>query len=310
MADLFSILSSGLVPIKGALPEGHLRSWIPPGPEGTAQTIEPMQRLVSQAKLELMQNEVTRAKRVYRLRKTIRQIIDSCPPKDYYCYAKKLYEFCRDQIKYAFDPNGVELIEHPEHVLESGLADCDSNVILLATMYEAIGLPARFVTVKGDPRHPEEYSHVYLQVKIPRHGWVGADPIMPDRQFGWEPDTSLPRKTWPASLDKVPGDGDESEQDDGTTGAKGMDDLGGLGGLGGLEDLGQNPPMTGLQTLTAVMFMGAGMGVASTVMTKASSKTNKGKLYMLAGALGGAFMYASMAKKILPPQFVYTPGGK
>jgi hypothetical protein len=279
MADLFSILGSGLVPIRGSLPlpEGHTRSWIPTGPEGTAQTIEPMQRLVTQAKLELMQGEVTRAKRVYRLRKTIRQIIDSCPPKDYYCYAQKLYEFCRDQIKYAFDPNGVELIEHPEHVLESGLADCDSNVILLATMYEAIGLPSRFVTVKGDPKHPDEYSHVYLQVKIPRHGWVGADPIMPDKEFGWEPDLSLPRKTWPASLDKVPGDEDGTEQDDG--GSK-MSEMGGMDGIGEMG-AGRVFPLGPVAELAI-------MGAVGLLSGNIIAEKTKNKTYFTVGFIGGA----------------------
>jgi hypothetical protein len=195
-----------------ALPADHTRQYISSGAAGTAQTIQGMRKLVSES-LRRMQRGVTHGKRAFNVRQLIGQIIAPCPAKDYYCYAKALYEYCRDQIKYTFDPVGVELIEAPERILfESKIADCDSIVVVLATLVEAIGLPARFVTVRADLQRPNEYSHVYLEVNIPGKGWVGADPTMPKKEFGWRPDPRFPATRWPASLD--PEDADANATDD------------------------------------------------------------------------------------------------
>jgi hypothetical protein len=194
-------LPFGLTPLSGSLPQDHRRYYILPGPMGTSQTIQRMRKVVSST-LESMRKGVTKGKRVFEIRRIIGEIIAPCATKDYYCYAKALYEYCRDRIKYTFDPVGVELVESPERILlESRIADCDSIVTVLATLYEAIGFPARFVTVRADPMRPDDYSHVFLEVNLPRHGWVAADPTMPDKQFGWAPDPKFPRKNWPASLD-------------------------------------------------------------------------------------------------------------
>jgi len=186
----FDFLSSEVLPkLSGSLPSDHRRMLIASGPRGTEQTIHVMQQLVAQGK------------RDFRVRDKLYAIIASCSSKDYYCYAKALYEFCRDQIKYVFDPNGVELVESPYRVLESRVADCDSIVMLLAALCEQAGLRCRYVTIKADAERPDEYSHVYLQISVPGHGWVSADPTMPLQDFGWEPDPKYPRTTWSASSD-------------------------------------------------------------------------------------------------------------
>lgn len=177
--------------MSGALPSDHRREYIPSGTAGTAATIARMRDLV------------TEGKRDFRIRSLASQIIRDagCGPKEYYCYAQALYQYCRDQILYIPDPNGVELIEQPWRIVESKAADCDSIVILLASMAESCGFPCRFVTVKADPSFPNEYSHVYLRIKIQGHGWVGADAIMPNEQFGWEPPEIYKRTEWNASND-------------------------------------------------------------------------------------------------------------
>jgi hypothetical protein len=196
MFNLFSLQD-----LSTPLPQDHQRKYILPGPAGTEQTIQAMRKIVSST-LASMRKGVTKGKRVFEIRRIIGEIIAPCSPKDYYCYCKSLYEYCRDQIKYTFDPVGVELVESPERILlESKIADCDSIVTVLATMYEAIGFPSRFVTVKADKLRPNDYSHVYLEVNIPGRGWVAADPTMPTKEFGWAPDPQFPATRWPASLD-------------------------------------------------------------------------------------------------------------
>lgn len=179
----------GLARLSSQLPSNHSREVIAGGNLGTAQTIRRMRDLV------------TNGKRDFRVRKQLGSIISRCPSKDYYCYGKAAYEFCRDQIRYVFDPNGVELIEAPYQIFQSGVADCDSIVVLLATLGEQLGFQCEFVTVRADKLRPNEFSHVYVQMKIPGHGWVAADPTMPNQQFGWRPGEGMPVKTWPASND-------------------------------------------------------------------------------------------------------------
>lgn len=176
---------------------GHLREWIPGGNFGTAATISRMRDLVSQGK------------RDFRIRQLVGDIIHGkvngvpgCPAKDYYCYANAAHLYCRDVIRYVFDPNGVEMIEEPWKIVESGIADCDSIVVLMAALCETMGFPCRFVTIKADMKRPEDFSHVFLEVRIPGRGWVGSDPTQPQHPFGWAPPAKFPRKSWPASNDE------------------------------------------------------------------------------------------------------------
>lgn len=186
----------GLARLSSRLPSDHSREFIANGNLGTAQTIRRMADLVSQGK------------RDFRVRKKLKDIISRCSPKDYFCYAKAAHEFCRDQIRYVFDPNGVELIEAPYQILESGVADCDSIVVLMATLCEQMGFRCEFVTVQADASRPKEFTHVYVQVSVPGRGWVGSDPTMPDKPFGWRPGADMPIKTWPASNDPPEPHGD------------------------------------------------------------------------------------------------------
>ena len=194
-----------LVTLPEALPAGVLREELTgDGYSITAQTIKRMADMV------------TLGKREPKIRKLVGDLAFTCENKDYYCYAKAAHEFCRDQIRYSWDPSGVELIENPVRILETRVADCDSIVILMASICECAGMVCRFVTIKADLQRPDEFSHVFLEVKIPKHGWVGSDPTQPSREFSWEPGPEYERKTWPASNDAP-----ENNEDDKMAGLSG-----------------------------------------------------------------------------------------
>lgn len=211
--NLGYLFSGGLSPLGSPLPQDHVRIEIPGSNSGTAATIGHMQRLVSDSKGRWkMRQGVDNGKRDFKLRTLVGSLIQSCGHKDYECYARKCYDFCATKIKYAYDPVNVELIEAPERILESKIADCDSICVLLASMCENIGLPCKFVTIKADPANPNEFSHVYTMVGIPQKNgkprkWIAMDPTMPQKGFGWEPPPAFPRKEWPASTDPLPKDG-------------------------------------------------------------------------------------------------------
>lgn len=214
---LFSRLCM-LIPLPDSLPGGVLREELSgDGNAVTAQTISRMRDMVSLGKREP------------KIRELVGQLAFSCGAKDYYCYARAAHNFCRDEIRYVFDPSGVELIENPVRILETKAADCDSIVILMASICESMGFPCRFVTIKADLQRPDDFSHVFLEVKVPRFGWVGSDPTQPTRDFGWEAGPEYARKTWPASNDE-PEDAREDDK---------------MAGLAG--------PIPGIQTTPGVM---------------------------------------------------------
>jgi hypothetical protein len=198
-----------MVSLTGSLPPNHSREML----SGTSYSD-------TTRTIHRMQDMVTLGKREFSVRKLIQKFIFSCSPKDYFCYCQAAHNFCRDQIRYVFDPNGVELIENPARILESRVADCDSIVILMAALCEQMGFPCRFVTIKADKERPDDFSHVFLEVKIPGRGWTGSDPTQPTREFGWEPGPEYERQTWPASKD-------EPESREG-------DDMAGLGQYDGM----------------------------------------------------------------------------
>ena len=74
------------------------------------------------------------------------------------CYAKALYYFVRDNLKYIPDPVGFDYIENPKEVLKVGGGDCESGSLLLASLLEAIGINVQFVFIS---------NHVYLRIRLP-----------------------------------------------------------------------------------------------------------------------------------------------
>lgn len=217
-----------LAPIDGPLPSGHSRHLIPNGIQGTAQTIAMMQKMVGGAK------------RDDNVRQVVGQAIQKCTPKDYFGYAKALYEWVRDNIKYAYDPHNCEYLESPRRVLKNKIADCDSQDMLLCSMFEQVGLQSQFVTIKADPNRQDEYTHVYTRVMIPKVGWVVADPIMPDKWFGWEPPYPEGKRYWAASSDDADSDVDTTpslsfpSSDSGASSQMSFDPVNGMTGMRGL----------------------------------------------------------------------------
>lgn len=192
MSSIFDIIpSETLSPIALPLPERTSRHIVSNGTRGTEQTIAMMQKLVNSGK------------RNNKIRRLCGEIISKCRSKDYYCYAKSAYEWVRDHIKYAYDPNLVEYLEGADVVLANKIGDCDSMDILLASMFENLGFQTQFVTIKADDSRPDEFTHVYLRTLIPKVGWVNADPIMPDKYFGWEAPYPNGRRYWHSCSDEL-----------------------------------------------------------------------------------------------------------
>lgn len=194
-----------LSPIGRSLPSGTTRHVIADGIKGTAQTIKMMQDLVNAGKRD---NDIRALVGSILNPADGKRPVDS---KDYYNYGRVLYEWVRDNILYAYDPHMVEYLEKPSIILKNRIGDCDSMDILLCSMFEQVGLQSQFVTIKADASRPDEYTHVYTRVMIPKMGWVVADPIMPGKWFGWEPPFPSGKRYWAATTDVLDQPLDTSE---------------------------------------------------------------------------------------------------
>jgi hypothetical protein len=198
LANILSASGETLSEISSPLSSQHSRVLIKDGEAGTAETIRLMQQIVAKGKRDNAVREV-----VGKILSGEIPGLPLCTQKDYRCYAEAIFLYCRDQIKYAYDPHLVEYLEHPAVLLKNKIGDCDSKCILMASMFEQIGFQTQFATVKADPQRPQEFSHVYCRVQIPRKGWYAVDATMPGKPFGWEPPEFFGRKYWHGSTDMI-----------------------------------------------------------------------------------------------------------
>lgn len=115
---------------------------------------------------------------------------DSCLTSDEICYAKALFYFVRDNIKYIKDPVAIEHIESPMEVLITGATDCDGMAVLLSSLLTSIGIENRYVLID---------NHVFVEIKIDnarkyyfqKDGYIALDPTCKNCNFGEVPYTNL-----------------------------------------------------------------------------------------------------------------------
>jgi transglutaminase-like putative cysteine protease len=122
------------------------------------------------------------------MRSLAESIIGGLAEKDFSGEIEALHAWVRDSIRYVNDINEVETLKTPDLVLSTGQGDCDDKAILLATLLESAGHPARFVAVGFEP---DNFSHVYVESKIgPR--WL---PLETTEQVsaGWSPEGVITR---------------------------------------------------------------------------------------------------------------------
>jgi hypothetical protein len=70
-------------------------------------------------------------------------------------------------------------------MLELRAGDCDDMTIVLGAMLEAIGHSVRIVVTGTNPRTPDVFTHIYIEV-LYRGRWVPLDATMP-HPMGWAP---------------------------------------------------------------------------------------------------------------------------
>lgn len=145
---------------------------IPSGREGIKATLHAMSRL-------------TRAfKKDAGIRELAASLIRDLPQYDTAGAVRALHAFVRDHIRYTSDIRGVETLQTPRATLELRIGDCDDKSTLLAALLESIGRPTRFVAVGFG--EGGGHSHVLVEVRAGRSGWVPLETIKPV-EAGWGP---------------------------------------------------------------------------------------------------------------------------
>lgn len=146
---------------------------IPSGAAGVAATLEVMRALAREGRT----HPAIRAKAV--------ELVQGLPQKKWIAEIAALHKFVRDRVRYVRDVRDVETVHAADAVLELRSGDCDDKSVLLASLLEAIGHPARFVAVGFEPGR---YSHVYVETLVGRSPgkWLPLETTEPV-EVGWAP---------------------------------------------------------------------------------------------------------------------------
>jgi hypothetical protein len=147
----------------------------PGGPAGIQDTLQRMRAIVH------------KSVRDPRLIALARQLTANLTSRDYAGEIKALFEWVRDNIRYARDIEGVETLIEPADLvfnLELGRqGDCDDFSMLLATLLKIMGHRARFKagTVTG-----ARQGHVWVEVFLDNK-WIPLDAIYQNNTVGYCP---------------------------------------------------------------------------------------------------------------------------
>jgi len=105
-----------------------------------------------------------------------RKITSTAPVANKSAEAKAIFDWTVKNIRYVQDPVHIEFIMSPAKLIEVGSGDCDDLSITVASMAEAVGIPARFVAVKTMARdgYSPRFNHVYPELYLDGR-WVAHD---------------------------------------------------------------------------------------------------------------------------------------
>ena len=143
------------------------RYWIPPSHAGIDATVRHMARIA------------TRSARSAEVREAAAEIVG---PSSGARAADRVRDFLAANIRFQFDPPGVELIRTPELLLAQircdgvAVGDCDDVAVLGAALGMARGLRATYVLLAFHDTDP--YEHVYTEL-VTESGPVELDTTRP-----------------------------------------------------------------------------------------------------------------------------------
>lgn len=169
-------------------PKLHTLGFLPQGDEGVRITVE---RIIEQIK-ESTKDPV--------IINTAREIIRKANARTPLQRAMAIHNFVKKNILYVKDPIGLELLRRKDggsparKILFSGVGDCDEHVVLVSSLYRAIGFPVALVTI-STPNNPAQFSHIYVAVKVDEE-WFPSDTTQLNYEFGEQYPYFIRQKVW------------------------------------------------------------------------------------------------------------------
>jgi hypothetical protein len=109
-----------------------------------------------------------------------------CPVRDRECEMHRLLGWTQENIRWTPDIGFAETVAAPWRTLEVRAGDCDDLSTLLASLAVSIGIPARFKAIGANKNSPNDFTHVYIEMKDIDGEWVPAEPSVKEAPLGWE----------------------------------------------------------------------------------------------------------------------------
>lgn len=161
------------------------KAGLPPGDLGVAKTIHAMDHLAGGR--EGAQSPSIRSLAI--------AVVKPVANRDADGEIQALFNWVKSHIKFRGEHG--ETLQSPEITVRLAAGDCDCQAVLLAALLRSIGYTTRFVTVAADPREPESFSHVYIEVFDKKTGgWISLDTTDAKSEVGWRPGAVYRRRSW------------------------------------------------------------------------------------------------------------------
>ncbi len=159
--------------MRGRIIPSSLRLNVPDGAGGTRETLKHMRQLVQQGKFNLSNRDLAN------------RITANVAAKDWTGELQAIFEWVRNNIRYALDTNDIETIQGAATTVALGYGDCDDFSVLLATLCECAGHPCCFVALGFS--QAGDYSHVVTAASgAGENCWISMD-ATEAQPFGWFP---------------------------------------------------------------------------------------------------------------------------
>lgn len=139
------------------------------GVRGVAQTVGLMRELVRQGRIDPA------------ILAAARSLVFLTPEKDAGAELQVIFDHVQNCIRYTSDIHEVETLSSAAQTLAGRCGDCDDKSVLLASLFEAVGYPTRFVVAGYE--EGGQLEHVYVQVCCDGE-WIDADATEP-HPLGW-----------------------------------------------------------------------------------------------------------------------------
>jgi len=156
------------------------------GDAGTAETVREMCRLVNEGSKDPDVNRLAIA--------IVRQA--GVPEFDFAGERRAIFRWFRRSIRFLRDIEGKETLRAARETLAIGMGDCDCQTIAQLALLKSIGQRTRIVTVATHPQAPEQFSHVFPEVRDERGRWIPVDTARKKSRFGLAPRSWFRRYAW------------------------------------------------------------------------------------------------------------------